>query len=180
MGPSRVYFDVSVGGIHTFAVDASFPDSASQPPPLPVPTSACPKAGDDEKYVHTFASFDGVVEVTPCRSNIIEFGPAITGILLHYADGNHAVLGQVRLDKLESPINVRDASAMWLHFSLSSLECPNVDGVTFEKPLGSEYFEVPRHGTLEWWFSHLQCQVWHEGRSSWPTKPLNRLSIGYY
>ncbi|SPQ20852.1 7fe6b43f-d362-4d17-a62d-94c47311d6b1 [Thermothielavioides terrestris] len=107
-GPSRIYFDLSLYGIHSLAVDTPLPSGAVVLPSPAPPVSPCPELGPYEIFTYTSAALDGVVEVTPCRSDVAEFGPAITGLLLRYADGRQASLGQVRLDRLEQPVKVAE------------------------------------------------------------------------
>lgn len=176
--PSQIYFDTSILGIHELAFDTPIPrpipGSNVEQPLLPRPESACPShSSEDEDYFYTSATLGGVAEVTPCRANIVNFGPAIIGLLFRYTGGQQASVGQIRLDMLEPPMKVNVTRLLRLHFILSSDGCPNVDRISFEPQtqVQDDSFSVPWGGTLEWWFSHRQCRLWHNGRSSRPTTP---------
>ncbi|KAL2016084.1 hypothetical protein VTK56DRAFT_4291 [Thermocarpiscus australiensis] len=169
--PGRIHFDISPEGIHELALEAPLPPQpAAGQPPLPQPESPCPRhCEEDENYFYSAAVLDGVAAVTPCRA--AERG-IIVGLLLHYHDGRQASLGQVRLDRLQQPaLRVVDPPGrMWLRFALAPDGCPNVDAITFDpQRAGPEHFPVAWRGTLEWWFSHRQCRLWHDQRSTPPT-----------
>ena len=173
--PGRIYFDISPDGIHELALDGPLPPQpAAGQPPLPQPESPCPRHHqEDENYYYSTAVLDSVAAVTPCWA--AERG-VVVGLLLHYRDGRQASLGQVRLDWLQQPpVRVIDpARGMWFRFALSPEGCPNVDALAFDPPPPAQraepgHFPIAWRGTLEWWFSHRQCQLWHDGQSSPPT-----------
>ncbi|SPQ19054.1 e6e2ec79-93ae-4bde-87dc-f58c79148bf6 [Thermothielavioides terrestris] len=174
--PDRIYFDISLLGIHEIILGAPLPrvrvdlPLPQALPQLPSPRSACPSHYYyDENYYFTSATLDGVAEITPCRSDL-----GVIGLLLHYHDGRQAALGQVRLDKLQRPpLKVDPSRSMWLHFSVSSENCPNIEAIEFVSPtvVGPQHFPVAWRGTLEWWFSYRQCRLWHGMFSSPPTAP---------
>lgn len=125
--PGRIYFDTSILGIHELAFETPVPSPVDEQPLLPRPESACPSHySDDENYFYTSATLDGVVGMTPCRANIVDFGPAVVGLLLNYEDGQQASVGQVRLDM-------------------------QVGSVTLETKTqaGQNHFSIPWRGTLE-------------------------------
>lgn len=145
------------------------PESTSVPlPVLPNAQSDYPASEVFEEFFFSAAVLDGVEEIVPCR-NYSESGKLkIIGLLLQFPENRRSCVGQIRMDLLESPLQVRGHQSIWLGFSedygpiyVSSLElsCPAaVQGVT--------WFEVELSSTLEWWFSERQCQVYHMGRSS--------------
>ena len=155
--PSQMYFDTSIFGILEFKLDRSTSShSATEQPPLPEPESRCPTfSHEDEDYFFTSAVLDGVTEVSQCKANVATFGPAVMGLLFRYADGRQGSVGQIRPDKLVSPVRVNSKMKLYLHFGFSDKGCPHLSGISFEdlREVGRDEFLVSLQGTLEWWFS---------------------------
>lgn len=146
--PSRIYFDTSILGILDLAFDTPVPSPVKEQPLLPQPESASPSHSQrDKDYFYISATLDSVVEMTPCQVSIVDFGPAVIG-LLRYKDSQQASFRQTQLDMLESPMKVDPKTKLCLHFALSSTGCPNVSSVTLETKMQAGL--MPLHGTLEW------------------------------
>ncbi|KAF5579500.1 hypothetical protein FPANT_9617 [Fusarium pseudoanthophilum] len=106
----------------------------------------------------------------------------ISGLLLTYTNDHKEALGEVRLNCLESPIDVGKQDRMWLRFeydptgiidehprlveiSFSRIE-PIIRGGTDPAIAGINCLEVLLTDELHWWWSPLQCQIFYEGQGS--------------
>ncbi|KAF5021324.1 hypothetical protein F66182_6646 [Fusarium sp. NRRL 66182] len=172
--PSNVYFDSYPHGITSFAFDSSKPPPGPlQPLTLPQPLSSHP---DIHANFHwSSASVDHVAEISICRRPSRDTSE-ILGLMLHYADGNRACLGQVRLDCLDPPFVVTPSQSLHLGSKTTAGKGPHIvraciSGTDEDRKSveGSEidiWFEVVWSGTVEWWFTDKQCHVWQDGRHS--------------
>lgn len=168
-GPSNIFFDESPHGIRELAFESPAPIANTRLRTLPESRSPCPESTYLEDYFYTWARLDHVKEVSLCRSTT---GPRaiVIGLLLHYPEGRRASVGQVRLDCQEAPMRVEGSEGMWLGFN--TLGFPRVDSIHFSRPSRAPdlvYLAIPWRGRLEWWFSHRQCKVYHDGQISPPT-----------
>ena len=118
------------------------------------------------------ASVKDVREVRPCRQK-----NEISGLLFLYSDGRLATLSQVRLNQLDAPLIPKDAQKLYLGFKATAQDGPyvaraeilaeNPDECTESTDDGvSMWFQVSWSGTLDWWLSCRQCQVYQDGRRS--------------
>ncbi|KAK1508142.1 hypothetical protein CABS01_16862 [Colletotrichum abscissum] len=65
-----------------------------------------------EYYAWNRARLKDVVEIAPCRRQ--RMGKSILiGLLLRYADGTSACVGQIRLDSLQRAVNIDPTSTLW-------------------------------------------------------------------
>ena len=119
-----------------------------------------------ESWHYTFCSLDRAVEVTTCTR--IGFSPprAIVGMLIRYADGGRACVGQYRMDW---PLEVHTATeSSTLRIGLShgkKKKYPHVLRVTTQELTETEatlrWMELPMRGKLEWWFSLRKAKIYH-------------------
>lgn len=97
----------------------------------------------------------GVVEAYPCINNTDAYRPVV-GMLLHYADGHRESIGQVRLDWVVEPIMVSELEKLYFRGKRTKKSWGYVAYVTTEPPASrgrTNWLDVGRAGTLEWWFS---------------------------
>ncbi|TFB04218.1 hypothetical protein CCMA1212_004128 [Trichoderma ghanense] len=163
-GQSRVFFGDSDSGITLLAFEDPRPMGPnlpfSPPPPSVEPPVRC--------LGHHFYSnhcLTGLVRVTPCRAGD---RPGLTGMLLHYSNGHRESVGQVRLDCLCLPISLQDRTSWYLAFKAAAggkffylaaiMATPPSPDSGFEKVV-QLFFE----GTLEWYWSSLDCHVLYNG-----------------
>lgn len=82
----------------------------------------------------------------------------ITGLLLHYSDGNKASLGHMRLDRLDPSISVDCSRNLHLGFKKTKgghSYIAKMELCTRELDDDmDEWFEVSWSGALEWCFSY--------------------------
>lgn len=136
-------------------------------PSTPVLTSAPLSHPADPELLNnphwSCASVEDVVEVVPCRQ-IAKGETMITGLLLHYSDGNKASLGHMRLDRLDPAIAVDCSRNLHLGFKKTKdghSYIAKIELSTCELDTDmDEWFEVSWSGNLEWCFSSHECYVW--------------------
>ncbi|KAI0871556.1 hypothetical protein GGS24DRAFT_471244 [Hypoxylon argillaceum] len=158
------YIDESPAGI---CAVASWPSTGrTVTRRLPAALSPYPHSMSYEDYLYTTASVENVSHVRPCRVESI-----ITGLVFDYADGHRECVGQIRLDCLEAPTMIDVSQKMWLKVSLSPRGFPQVVDVGFSpKSKSDEYICIVWRGSLEWWVSLNQCQLYHDGQASLSTR----------
>lgn len=175
-GPGRIFFHQKSAQMESLGFLSPDPILENAELFLPVPLSPHPRAASHEPYHYTAAPLDGICEITPCRG--INHGrQMVIGILLQYESGHIDCVGQIRRDWLGDPVVIDPSQNMVLGFTRVQSgpweRCSYLFDVRFSRsePSISEvtWFEVPWHGTLEWWFSYRQAMVYHEGRASPPT-----------
>ncbi|KAF5559483.1 hypothetical protein FNAPI_4702 [Fusarium napiforme] len=98
---------------------------------------------------YTSAKLDDVREITPCKfwqTSFFVEGEKITGLLLTYADGSRASVGEIRPDKLGTPVAVASVT-MFLRYKGPYCEGPDtisrvvdygLDWFGFSEPLVSD------------------------------------------
>ncbi|KAF4455321.1 hypothetical protein F53441_2335 [Fusarium austroafricanum] len=165
------------------------PSPSSEPLGRFDPLATIPPVPDFRYCIEEFfgGSIDlaGVVEVTFCR---LEHKPEIiSGMLFRFAGGHREALGEVRLNGLQEPMLLggEGREVIYLEFGYDPTgvvpEHPNLLDASFarfEEPpedlnpanhpdvAGHRFLEVSWEGTLEWWWSPLQCLIVYEGRAS--------------
>lgn len=161
---SSMFFEASNGRVGILAFQGPAPIADVAIPAFPQPESSFPNSLYYEDYFFTWADLENVVQVTPCKG-VVGPGICIIGFLLVYSTGHQESVGQVRLDGLEPAIDVDRTKVMWLRFSS---DAPRVTSFGFSGSASSrtDVLNVAWHGRLEWWFSHKQCKVWHNGQAS--------------
>ncbi|RSM16187.1 hypothetical protein CDV31_004650 [Fusarium ambrosium] len=117
LGLSLFFFDSLVPFcIRELGFDIPCPSS----PRTPVLTSSLLSRPADPEFLDnphwSCASVEDVVEVVPCRQTV-KGETMITGLLLHYSDGNEASLGHMRLDRLDPAIAVDHSQKLYLGFN---------------------------------------------------------------
>ncbi|RSL66116.1 hypothetical protein CEP54_003876 [Fusarium duplospermum] len=168
--PSNLFFDSHPTAILALGFDSEEPTSTGTSRlGLPRPLSPHPSPASSEGFLFSRASLEDVVEVTPCRGAAMTRSE-ITGLSFRYADGKMACVGQVRLDCLDPPLVVKSSQKLHLRFGKTAKGHPYIYEVlqSTENPKSATgtWFDVSWTGTLEWWYSYRQCQVWHNGRRS--------------
>ncbi|KAF4447882.1 hypothetical protein F53441_8632 [Fusarium austroafricanum] len=126
---------------------------------------------DNCQYHYSSAELEGVRQVTPCISWRKRRPDAILGLLLTYTDGRQRSVGQVRLDFLDTPIDVV-SDTMWIVLPGVEESCPGcgtkhdtsgVDFISFNEPDEDKKtcIKIPFRGRLDWYFSEDDCHVFH-------------------
>jgi hypothetical protein len=131
---------------------------------------------DKHPWFYTSCPMHDVVEITCCRrcraANDADADAAadITGMLLRYAGGGRACVGQYRPDRAASPI--RADSTQTLSFRLvpvgeyaRRVDEVRLRGAASRQPDAS-WMDVPWSGRLEWWFSLGQSWLSHSAPDS--------------
>ncbi|KAF9767357.1 hypothetical protein IL306_000099 [Fusarium sp. DS 682] len=132
-----------------------------------------------EPFFYSSANLKHLSEITVCQ---IPDKRGISGLLLKNKNGHKEALGEVRLDCLESPINVHKHDRFWLRFEYDPTrvieEYPRLVEISFFpiEPIvrdgtdpaivGSNCLQVLFKDELYWWWSSLQCQVLYDGQAS--------------
>ncbi len=154
--PTSIYMDL-VHGLRAITLGLGATGTATAAPALPVPKSPYPSGLDD--YFYSIAQLESVREI-----QFSQLPECITGIVLHYGDGNSASLGSIELKHLSKRRQVKDA--LWVRVvPAHKAPLPRVVDILLEPPLKNqhEYLRVSLHGSLEWWYSVRQCQLYHGG-----------------
>lgn len=173
--PGHFFFDTNPSYTHALSFDTERPTTAEPVfdlPGVPEASSPHPSFQSSDGFFWSSASVEDVTAVTPCRLE----GNTV-GLLFSYLDGSSAAIGQVRLDHLDEPLKRVDGGKLCLGFTRTTDDCPYIARVEMlaEKSGGlvkdqqgsvDMWFEVSWGGTIEWWHSHRQCQVWQDGRQS--------------
>lgn len=180
--PGHFFFDTHPTCTRALSFDTEAPTTAPvfNLPGLPEASSPHPSFQSYDGFFWSSASVEDVTGVRPCRLE-----GKIVGLLFSYLDGSSAAIGQVRLDHL-APLKRVDGGKLCLGFTRTTENCPCIARVEMlaEKPDGlvrdqqdsvDMWFEVSWSGTIEWWHSHRQCQVWQDGRQSLDIAILPRI-----
>ncbi|KAF5534955.1 hypothetical protein FMEXI_11036 [Fusarium mexicanum] len=89
---------------------------------------------------YTSATLDDVREITPCkflRTRFLDDGERITGLLLTYTDGSRSSVGEIRPDKLGTPVAVTSGT-MFLQYKGPS--CDGPDTISHVAAYGLDWF----------------------------------------
>ncbi|KAI0902715.1 hypothetical protein F4823DRAFT_621082 [Ustulina deusta] len=166
--PTRVYFNDSPRGICRLATSQL---STNQGPTSIAGTlSPYPKRTGVGDFFHSSANLRNAVTIRPCQETFASHSPII-GLLIQYYNGDRTCVGQVRFDCLRTELTVKSFPKLCLWFARTKSKHPYVAKVEQFPPSDSEPYEwldLRWEGYLEWWFSHWQCQVYHDGKSSPP------------
>lgn len=159
--PNTIYLDLNYKFRAVAVPQNAKPDQSSLR--LDVPLSPYPRGSED--FFHSAASLEDVREIQFCSA-----ADRITGVLLRYGDGSSAILGSVQLNKLGTSQQI--TNALWILIERNDLKFPRVVRILVEEPSrdAEQYFQVYLYGSLEWWFSWRQCQLYYEGNSTIPTR----------
>ncbi|KAH6707376.1 hypothetical protein EV126DRAFT_159646 [Verticillium dahliae] len=165
-GGHQLFYDYSSQGISLLAFQRPSPEPNANHPVFPIPELPYPVGVVLEAYTFTSASLANITELAACRTRGTD-KPAILGLLFRYADGRRTSVGQVRLDYLAEPLEVKSSESMYLGFARTHDGCPYVDSVeSFPSRRDITYLKISWEGNMEWWFSHRQCVVHCNGHSS--------------
>lgn len=155
---SRIWFNVwdSIGekAVKYMAFDKCSPPVRRPYPISLMPTTPFSGTRSTEPWLFSLCSMKGVVEIVICRDISLAYKPII-GLLLQYAGGSRACVGQFRFDMALRAIFVGDKS---LHIGsgrtkqcFSYVACVTVD-LPFDKS-DLMWIEIRSEENLEWWFS---------------------------
>ncbi|KAJ3462347.1 hypothetical protein MRS44_007133 [Fusarium solani] len=183
------FFDTNPTYTPTLSFDTERPTTADPVfdlPGVPEASSPHPSFQSSDGFFWSSASVEDVTGVRPCRLD-----SKIVGLLFSYLDGSSAAIGQVRLDHLDALLKRVDGGKLCLGFTRTTENCPYIARVEMlaEKSDGlvkgqqdsvDMWFEVSWSGTIEWWHSHRQCQVWQDGRQSLDIAILPPILPGCY
>lgn len=172
--PGHFFFDTHPTCTRALSFDTEAPTTTAPVfnlPGVPEASSPHPSFQSSDGFFWSSASVEDVTGVRPCRLE-----GKIVGLLFSYLDGSSAAIGQVRLDHL-APLKRVDGGKLYLGFTRTSENCPYIarvemltekpDGLVKDQQDGVEmWFEVSWSGTIEWWHSYRQCQIWQDGRQS--------------
>lgn len=170
--PGHLFFDDNPDGIRWISLDSQPPIGTSL---LHLPVASCPHPclPNNDGFIWSSASVQDVVNMRVCRRNTRD-RTEVMGLLFYYSDGKQASVGQVRLDKLDELQTIDHSQSLYLGFERSKRWAPYIAKVrTSVSQLDNTvnmWFEVSWSGTLEWWLSWRQCQVYQDGRKSLPTR----------
>ncbi|EKJ73077.1 hypothetical protein FPSE_06690 [Fusarium pseudograminearum CS3096] len=170
--PGHLFFDDNPDGIRWISLDSQPPIGTSL---LHLPVASCPHPclPNNDGFIWSSASVQDVVNMRVCRRNTRD-RTEVMGLLFYYSDGKQASVGQVRLDKLDELQTIDHSQSLYLGFERSKRWAPYISKVrTSVSQLDNTvnmWFEVSWSGTLEWWLSWRQCQVYQDGRKSLPTR----------
>lgn len=112
--PTRVFFNLSFRGVHRLAVEE--PVFRRSSPLLLAISSPYPFSHGTADYFYSSASLEHVVEVTPCQRELATYSPII-GLLLRYADGQRACVGEFRMDCIGETLEVDASHRLHLGFA---------------------------------------------------------------
>lgn len=171
--PGHLFFDRKPFGISLLGLSSKTPEQVPMPA-LPEPLSSNPQQFSMEGMHWSKASVEDVVAVSCCRPTARAYSDII-GLVFYYSDGRKACVGQIRLDCLGSPLVVNSSHNIYLGFKTTDMECPYIARVEMSSNVVDDtvrmWLEVSWKGSIEWWYSSRQCQVWHNGRRSLVTRP---------
>lgn len=169
VGPTRIYFNYHVRGIHKLGFETGASGGATLPLEMPFP---CLTNDMQVPYFYSSATLENVTRVTPCRRRL-EDCTAVTGLLLRYADGGRAALGEVRLDCVGEGHEV-DPWLQRLHLGFAKSQDkprsirPNVSRVELTPTAPDcellRWLSLPWDGKLEWWYNDSRCRIYYEGQ----------------
>lgn len=108
---------------------------------------------------------EGVVDIACCVDMTISHRPII-GMLMYYASGHRACIGQCRLDWVLDKSRVDPAILLRIGLAKTRKNFPYVAKICLSEQAATisdsiSWMDVPWHGKLEWWFSQRQCQLYH-------------------
>lgn len=176
--PSRMFFNV-LHDIQSMAFASPKPDCSDRQINVAPPKSPLPRATGFELFHYNSAPLADIVEVTPCQG-LLKGIWTVIGLLLRYQNNHIECVGQIRRDWLTQPVAINTSESMSLGFTRIMKGpwemCSYVFDVKFSRQVAREseefitWFDVPWHGTLEWWFSYRQSMIYHEGRGSPQTR----------
>ncbi|KAI3530984.1 hypothetical protein CABS02_14334 [Colletotrichum abscissum] len=165
---SHIYAETTTCGVRRLGFQSPRPRYRDRRPAVEWPTPY-PLSRHDEYYAWNRARLKHVVEIVPCNRQRMG-KPIIIGLLLRYADGTSACVGQIRLDCLQRAMTVDPTSTLWLGFWLTG-DGPCIGSAILAKeqpvvPACETWFEVEWRDDLQWWFSNKKCRLSHQGRLS--------------
>ncbi|KAK2030810.1 hypothetical protein LX32DRAFT_637868 [Colletotrichum zoysiae] len=166
---SRIFFESAPVGVRNlrFETPDPAPTSDSIRPPEPFFGHSRMWLFPDKFY--SVAKLDGVSKIVPCQRHV--YGErCIVGLLLEFPDGRQSCVGEIRLDRLQNPVQTSGHQLVWLGISENDYE-PFVSAVTITGPDcddGVSWFEMPLIGTLEWWYATRGCELRHTGKAGSP------------
>lgn len=173
--PGQFFLDRCPYSIRTLLFQSPPPPRQSRRPHFPTPSSTPPVTRNLEGFFWSSARATGIAEVVPCYGEN-DCQSQVIGLLISYIDGMKACVGQVRLDHLGPPFTPDPSQNLYLGFEYSKIGCPYVAEIRLSAVLLNStfvsWFKVEWSGTIEWWFSYRQCQVWQTGRVSLATKTV--------
>jgi len=160
--PSEIYFSYTHRSLYALA--CSPPHISNRTVSLPAPSSY-PASVMLGKYLFTVAPLENVTEVTPCLG-VGRVDPLIVGLLFRYSDGRRACVGEFRLDRCGTTMEVGTSGGLFLGLTQTMLNRSCVTRVEIFRPKDRApltWLDLPWKGNLEWWFSHTECQVSYDG-----------------
>ncbi len=104
----------------------------------------------------------GVLEITLCKDVSLSYRPII-GMLLWYADGHRACVGQYRFDMALESIRFKEGMILYLGSQRTAKRYLYVADVKVYPPFDPgklAWIDVDWNGSLEWWFSDHHCIVY--------------------
>ena len=120
-------------------------------------------------YFYSAASLQHVVEITTCRRRIGTY-TAIVGLLLRYASGHRASVGEFRMDCIGETLRVDITQNLYLGFARAEKIPPHVARLELSSP-GEKM--GPLHwlcmgwtGKLEWWFHFGHSKLYYGDQES--------------
>lgn len=170
--PGHFFFDDHPDGIRYLLLDSQ-PLVRNLSLQLPVAASPHPRFVNHDGFIWSCASVQEVVNIRVCRCSTSK-RMEVVGLFFYYSDGREASVGQIRLDCLEEPQTIDRTQSLYLGFRRSGEQGPYISKIKMSTPEPDDmvdmWFEVLWSGTLEWWLSYRQCQVYQDGRRSLPTR----------
>lgn len=164
---------------------ASHGDSYSyKPPNLPMPASPYPATGSTEYWHYSSCSLENAVAIQTCQTcmGATETGQhrPIIGMLVSYADGHQECVGQWRFDWASKLMitsgtdglhlchQITRLGSIWRHRFIGAVALHTALRQTPQTPqtspiADSQWVAIAWTGTLEWWFSHRQNWLYHNG-----------------
>jgi len=139
--------------------DFSPPVKRSYPTSL---VSAAPfiRKRTNNSWIFSFCNMRGVTEIILCRDITLDHKPII-GMILRYADGSRASVGQFRFDLALQTIQIEDKvvsiGSQWTKRNLLYVASVTVDPPSDED--GLSWVDSRRGSKLEWWFSSCHSLV---------------------
>lgn len=142
-------------------------------PNLPTPASPCPRTASTEFWHYSSCSLENVVAIQSCIEMTEQHRP-IVGMLVSYADGHQECVGQWRFDWASKLIMTSGTDGLHLCHQRtrygSSLRHRYIGTVAVQTTVrqtsrvaDGQWIAVDWTGMLEWWFSHRQNWLYHNG-----------------
>lgn len=154
--PFRVYCKLSYRGVDQMAIQPLVPLEAD-PLPQMAPWHSVPSS---VPHYHHFSAvgLNKALKITPCFREVALPGGtfrAISGIMVHYANGSRACAGEFRMDRAGEAIGVDDTLILVLGFyareGYARRWLVTIDTDFTDDCEGVTYKSVPLKGTLQWW-----------------------------